>query len=181
MPNMLRLSPENSLLNAQALDYHSVYQDFSSLDQPLTITPHIGPSSVRLAPDYLCISGPSHIMAQSADVPRRASRPLPTLEDSYASLMANLAHIVRLIGQHMAVGHLLETPWEEARTLRNMTSHDEFIFDVLWRSEPDPRRFEDLREWVAVVKIKPLICSCGSGRGNVKAMDRTTQSPAIHC
>ena len=102
-------------------------------------------------------------MAQSADVPRRASRPLPTLEDSYASLMANSARIVRLIDQHMAVGHLLETPWEEARTLRNMTSHDEFIFDVLWRSEPDPRRFEDLREWVAVVKT--------DARSKIKALD----------
>ena len=61
-------------------------------------------------------------MAQSADVPRRASRPLPTLEDSYASLMANSARIVRLIDQHMAVGHLLETPWEEARTLHNTTN-----------------------------------------------------------
>ena len=91
-------------------------------------------------------------MAQSAYVPRWAGRPTPTLEDSYDSLMANSSRIVQLIEQHMATGHLLDQPWEEARNLRTATAHDVFILDCLWRSEPDVTRFENLRKWVAVVK-----------------------------
>ena len=76
-------------------------------------------------------------MAHSAYVPRWAGRPTPTLEDSYDSLMANSSRIVQLIEQHMATGHLQDQPWEEARNLRTATAHDAFIFDCLWRSEPD--------------------------------------------
>ena len=106
---------------------------------------------------------PSYIMAQSAYEPRWAGRPIPTLEDSYNSLMANSARIVQLVDRHMAIGHLLETPWEEARTLRDRTTNDEFLFDCLWRSEPDAKKFENLREWVAVVKT--------DARSKIKALD----------
>ena len=102
-------------------------------------------------------------MAQSAYEPHWAGRPIPTLEDSYDSLMANSTRIIQLIERHMAIGHLLETPWEEARTLRDMTTHDAFLFDCLWRSEPDVARFENLREWVAVVKT--------DARSKLKALD----------
>ena len=105
----------------------------------------------------------SYIMAQSAYEPRWAGRPIPTLEDSYDSLMANSSRVIRLIERHMAIGHLLKNPWEEAHNLRTATAHDAFLFDCLWRSEPNGARFENLREWVAVVKA--------DARSKLKALD----------
>ena len=102
-------------------------------------------------------------MAHSAYEPRWADRPIPTLEDTYDLLMANSTRIIRLIERHMAIGHLLENPWEEARTLRDKTAHGTFLFDCLWRSEPDEARFVNLREWVAIVKT--------DAKSKLKALD----------
>ena len=94
----------------------------------------------------------TYTMAQSAYESRWAGRPIPTLEGSYDSLVANSSRIVHLIEQHMATGHLQDQPWEEASQLRTATAHDVFILDCLWRSEADATRFENLRKWIAVVK-----------------------------
>lgn len=51
----------------------------------------------------------------------------------------------------MANGHHLPDPWDEALALRKAMSRTAHLFDCLWRSEPDPERFENLREWVSVV------------------------------
>ena len=91
-------------------------------------------------------------MAQLACGPRGTKKPIPTLEDTYASLMDNFTHIVHLIHRHMAIGHLLKDLWEEACNLRNATARRLLLFNCLWQSEPDETRFEDLREWVAIVK-----------------------------
>ena len=94
----------------------------------------------------------TYTMAHSANESRWAGRPIPTLEGSYDSLVANLSRIVNLIEQHMATGHLQDQPWEEASRLRTATAHDVFILDCLWQSEADVTRFENLRQWVAIVK-----------------------------
>ena len=76
---------------------------------------------------------------------------IPTLEDTYALLMDYAARTVQFLHQQMAQGHRLRDPWDEACTLRNAMSRTAHVFDCLWRSEPDPDRFENLREWVSVV------------------------------
>jgi hypothetical protein len=58
---------------------------------------------------------------------------------------------VQFLHRQMAQGHCLQDPWNEACTLRNAMSRTAHLFDCLWRSEPDPDRFENLREWVFVV------------------------------
>ena len=79
-------------------------------------------------------------------------KPIPTLEDAYELIMDKFTSIIHFIQQRMTVGHLLEDPWEDARELRNTMACQVLLFDCLWQSEPDEARFEDLREWVAIVK-----------------------------
>ena len=72
---------------------------------------------------------------------------IPTLEETYALLMEHSAQTVQFLHQQMAQGHRLQDPW----TLWNSMSPTAHLFDCLWRSEPDPARFKNLREWVLVV------------------------------
>ena len=87
-------------------------------------------------------------MAQSAG---GSSWTIPTLEETYHLLMENSARTVQFLHQQMAQGHLLPDPWDEACTLRNAMSRTAHLFDCLWKSEPDPIRYENLREWVFIV------------------------------
>ena len=87
-------------------------------------------------------------MAQSACEP---GWNIPTLEDTFALLMDHSDRTVQFLHRQMAQGHRLQDPWNEACTLQNAMSRTAHLFDCLWRSEPDPDRFENLREWVFVV------------------------------
>ena len=51
----------------------------------------------------------------------------------------------------MEHGHRLRDRWYEACTLWNTMSRTALLFDCLWRSEPNPDRFENLREWVSII------------------------------
>ena len=58
---------------------------------------------------------------------------------------------VQFLHRQMAQGHRLQDPRTKACTLWNAMSRTAHLFDCLWRSEPDPDRFENLRERVFVV------------------------------
>jgi hypothetical protein len=87
-------------------------------------------------------------MAQSAG---GSSWTIPTFEETYHLLMKNSARTIQVLHQQMAQGHLLPDPWDEACTLRNAMSRTAHLFDCLWKSEPDPIRYENLQEWVFIV------------------------------
>ena len=87
-------------------------------------------------------------MAQSACEP---GWNIPTLEDTFALLMDHSDRTVQFLHRQMAQGHRLQDPRTKACTLWNAMSRTAHLFDCLWRSEPDPDRFENLRERVFVV------------------------------
>ena len=65
--------------------------------------------------------------------------------------MTYSARTIYFLHQQMANGHRLPDPWDEACALQKAMTRTTHLFDCLWQSEGDPKRFENIREWASIL------------------------------